>query len=102
MPDLPEVIRISLYRFVQEAVINIIKHAHADAVQVKLSCLPGQIQLSVNDNGKGIDPELHTNGIGLLGIRERIQLIGGHLNVISKQGKGTRLTATVPWTGNTS
>ncbi len=102
MPDLPEVIRISLYRFVQEAVINIIKHAHADAVQVKLSCLPGQIQLSVKDNGKGIDPELHTNGIGLLGIKERIQLIGGHLNVISKQGKGTRLTATVPWTGNTS
>lgn len=98
-PGLPDEIGISLYRFAQEATVNILKHSKATKVDVLLQYKKGNITLSVRDNGKGIDPNHPSDGIGLLGIEERIGLLGGSLFIQSKPGRGVRLMACVPWTG---
>jgi PAS domain S-box-containing protein len=102
LPALPDEISIGFYRVLQEALTNILKHAHARHVQVALSCVAGAITLSVADDGHGFDlaadhefPDGH--GIGLLGMRERVELLGGRLEVQSHPGQGTRVQATVPW-----
>jgi signal transduction histidine kinase len=99
IPGLPDAIGISLYRFVQEAFVNISKHAHASQVRVGLRYRKDWVVLSVADNGIGMSDEWESRstGIGLLGLEERISLLGGHLNILSKPEHGTRITAYVPW-----
>ena len=98
LPGLPDDIAISLYRVAQEAITNVLKHAAATRVEVTLRHKRGKIFLSVLDDGKGetVDSEPHT-GIGLLGLQERMSLLGGDLKVDLKPGQGFRLTALVPW-----
>jgi PAS domain S-box-containing protein len=98
IPGLPDEIGISLFRFAQEATVNILKHAKATKADVLLQYKKGNITLTVRDNGKGIDPSHQSDGIGLLGIEERIDLLGGSLFIQSKPGRGVRLMACVPWT----
>ena len=83
----------------QEAFANILKHAHASQVRVGLRYREDMIVLSVADNGSGMsdDWRSRSTGIGLLGLEERLSLLGGHLNIHSKPGQGTRITAYVPW-----
>jgi signal transduction histidine kinase len=99
IPGLPDAIGISLYRFVQEAFVNISKHAHASQVRVGLRYRKDWVVLSVADNGSGMSDEWESRstGIGLLGLEERLSLLGGHLNILSKPEHGTRITAYVPW-----
>jgi len=99
MPGLPDAVGISLYRFVQEAFANILKHAHASQVRVGLRYRKDMIVLSVADNGIGMsdDWRSRSTGIGLLGLEERLNLLGGSLKIHSKPGQGTRITAYVPW-----
>jgi PAS domain S-box-containing protein len=97
IPGLPEAISINLYRFVQEAVTNVAKHAQAKFIDIKLSYSDGLIYLSVIDDGKGFDPGNRSGGIGLLGINERIQLLGGKLDISTRPDHGTRITAMIPW-----
>jgi PAS domain S-box-containing protein len=102
LPALPDEISIGFYRVLQEALTNILKHAHARHVQVALSRIPGAITLSVADDGQGFDLGIDQSfpgggGIGLLGMRERVELLGGRLEVQSHPGQGTRVQATVPW-----
>jgi len=97
IPGLPDDIGISLYRFAQEAVVNILKHSQATEVELQLQFQHGKVTISVRDNGKGMDPRTSSNGIGLLGIEERIDLLGGSLDIQSRPGKGVQLTARVPW-----
>jgi len=108
VPDLPDAVGISLYRFVQEAFTNILKHAQASQVRVGLRYRKGEIVLSVDDNGcrlhnhngNGMShhvPTSHQMGIGLLGIEERLNLLGGHMEIHSKPGQGSRITAYIPW-----
>jgi PAS domain S-box-containing protein len=99
IPGLPDETGISLYRFVQETLTNAFKHASPGRVEVTLAYQKGRISLSVSDNGKGIDENSASDGLGLLGIRERLALLGGQLDVRSSKGRGTKLTAKVPWTG---
>lgn len=104
--DLPPVspeISISLYRFLQEALTNIIKHACADTVWVLLQYDDEAIFLSVEDNGKGFLYSVTNTGsgkIGLVGMQERFHLLGGNLDVNSQPDYGTRLTASIPWEVN--
>lgn len=101
-PPLTGEMRISLYRFVQEALTNVAKHANARQVRVSADGGPGEIRISVTDDGQGFDVASRLTamddslGIGLLGMRERLELLGGQLEIVSQPGQGTRLVARVP------
>ncbi|HWU41543.1 MAG TPA: sensor histidine kinase, partial [Candidatus Acidoferrum sp.] len=97
IPGLPDEIGISLYRFVQEALTNIVKHAHATKVEVKLQYRKKQVTLAVSDNGRGMEDMTQSGGIGLIGIEERFVLLGGSLQIQSREGRGVVVTACVPW-----
>jgi PAS domain S-box-containing protein len=99
IPGLPDEIGISLYRFVQEAFNNIIKHAQASKVEVRLHYGKKQVTLSVLDNGRGMDDKGRPNGIGLIGIKERFNLLGGSVQILSHNGQGVKQTVRVPWPG---
>jgi signal transduction histidine kinase len=98
IPGLPDEISISLYRFVQEALTNVLKHAQASRVKVRLHHKKGEISVSVTDNGRGLEFPIQPGGMGLLGIRERLKLLGGRLETHSSKGRGTKLVAYIPWT----
>lgn len=97
---LPPAVEVALFRIVQEALNNIYKHAQATSALVKLEVLPARVNLVVRDNGRGFDvakvfKDPERKGYGLLGIRERVQLLNGELEIISSPGKGTTLTVSI-------
>lgn len=90
---------ISLYRIAQEALNNVYKHAGATHVSVILEQLDGFLTLIIEDNGVGFEPEPknnRTDGLGLIGMRERAALIGGRLEIESGSGKGTTIFLRLP------
>lgn len=99
---LPAEYETVLFRITQEALTNIAKHAHASQVVVTLDFRPTQVNLTVQDNGRGFDPEQalrHTGrdaGWGLLGMKERASLIGGQVDIDSSPGHGARIRVIVP------
>ena len=98
LPELPDAYNITLYRTLQEALTNVIKHAYATQVWVELSLEEDQITLTIQDNGIGFGSEKPgANGIGLAGLRERITIAGGTLTVSSTPKRGTILSAQFPW-----
>ena len=97
---------MTLYRVAQEGCTNIQKHAQASAVRVRLHFAEEEAQLSICDNGRGFDPEHRPphserldEGYGLQGTRERLALVGGSFLLVSQEGSGTQLLATVTRTG---
>ena len=100
---LPRHVEANLYRIVQEALLNIAKHADATHVVVTLSNRPGQLTLVIEDNGRGFHPrstsaERGQAGLGLVGMRERAALLGGRLEVDSAPDHGTSICVSVPET----
>jgi signal transduction histidine kinase len=99
---LPADTELTLYRILQEALKNVEKHARARHVRVHLTHRGAFVQLAINDDGIGFDPDHHAakrkgkGGLGLLSMRERATYVGGDLNVKSAQGKGTTILAQVP------
>ena len=98
---LPAEVETALYRVAQKALTNARKHAGTTRAQVKLTRLPGKIHLEVRDFGRGFDPSAPTtNGpgerVGLIGMRERVALLGGELEIRSAPGAGTSAIAEVP------
>ena len=94
---LPCDIETNLLRIAQEAFVNALKHAHANAVQVELMFGSQAVSLCVCDDGRGFNPELQRGkGFGLVGMRERIQSLGGQLTIASQPGQGTEVIAVVP------
>jgi signal transduction histidine kinase len=85
---------MALYRAAQEGVTNARRHANATRVSVTLHCDESRARLVVADDGRGFPPD--RDGFGLTGMRERVQLAGGSVEVHSGPGAGTRVTATVP------
>jgi signal transduction histidine kinase len=97
LPELPDTYNITLYRALQEALTNVIKHAQASQVWVDLSMDDDQVTLTIQDNGLGFSGEQpRSNGIGLAGLRERITIAGGTLVVSSTPKRGTILSAQFP------
>lgn len=93
---LPSQIEITLYRIIQEALNNVIKHANADRVEVSLSHQGDRIIATVRDNGQGFDTDSvlrsgEVRGLGLLGMQERTMLIDGQLTINSVSGEGTTI-----------
>jgi signal transduction histidine kinase len=85
-----------IYRLVQEALTNVVKHAEASRVSVSAKESDGEIRISVRDDGAGFDSSAATSSRGLAGMRERIELLGGKIEVASTPGEGTEITAWVP------
>ena len=88
---------ISLYRFVQEALTNAAKHASASKVQVILEYQDGMIRASVQDNGRGMPTRKGNPGLGMVGIKERFDALGGWLEVKPVSPRGTHLQVCLPW-----
>lgn len=97
---LPRDVELVLYRVGQEALTNITRHAAAQQVAVQLIRDHEQVVLSITDNGQGFDPMQPTcaegHGLGLLGMRERLGMIGGALAIQSTVGKGSEIIAKAP------
>jgi len=81
---------------VQEALNNVLKHASATSAGVSARLADDQVQITVKDDGRGFDPDAVGEGRGLLGMRERIELLGGEIEVRSSPDRGTEIAARVP------
>ena len=94
---LSEEVETTLYRIVQEALTNIVKHAQARTVSILLVRREQRITALIEDDGRGFDvAEAREDGLGLVGMRERVGLIGGKLRIESSTGSGTTLAVEVP------
>jgi signal transduction histidine kinase len=98
---LPRRVETTLYHIAKEALHNVIKHAHATGVWIRFQRTAGSIDCSIRDDGKGFDPASiavaqDEKGFGLIGIRERLNVVGGHLKINSSCGCGTELVISIP------
>lgn len=95
-------IEISVYRIVQEALSNIVKHAEAEKIQVELTYENGLLRLTIQDDGKGFDPDIleeyqvANNSLGIAGMQERTELLGGTFEITSAWKEGTRIAVEIP------
>jgi two-component sensor histidine kinase len=83
--------KINVYRIIQEQLNNIMKHAEASSVAIELNKYREQIRLLVEDDGRGFDPRLRRNGVGISNIMSRAELYNGRVEIDSSPGKGCRL-----------
>jgi signal transduction histidine kinase len=88
----------AIFRILQEALTNILRHARATRVEISIKEEAGEIVLTVGDNGRGIteDEKSRLQSLGLLGMRERAHLIGGAIDIIGVDAQGTVVTVRVP------
>ncbi|HET7855893.1 MAG TPA: GAF domain-containing sensor histidine kinase [Gaiellaceae bacterium] len=93
---LPGDVETALYRITQEALTNVVKHAQARRVSIVLTRRDGTVTALIEDDGRGFDETADSEGLGLLGMRERVELINGRLTVESTEGAGTSIVAEVP------
>jgi signal transduction histidine kinase len=94
---LPSEIETVLYRVVQEALTNVVKHARAEHVSVLLHTRPGKVAVVIEDDGRGFSVDaLSADGIGLVGMRERVALVGGRLELETSEEGGTTIVVEVP------
>lgn len=97
LDGLPDAVNITLYRVTQEALTNVARHAQASGAHIRLARTgPQALCLSIQDDGRGMDPQAATRGLGLLGAGERAAAIGGELQLHSRPGEGLRLRLSVP------
>ena len=86
----------TLYRITQEALTNVVKHANANHVSIVLTQRDGSVSAMIEDDGRGMGAEETREGFGLVGMQERVALVGGKLTVESAPGRGTALSIEVP------
>jgi signal transduction histidine kinase len=96
--QVPEPIASALYRITQESLTNVAKYAHATSAEIRLEEDGDWVELSVRDNGRGIDAADHgkRGAYGLLGIRERVSLLGGEVAITGEPGRGSEVRARIP------
>jgi PAS domain S-box-containing protein len=98
MPPLSEDRAIALFRIVQEALTNVARHARAQHVHVTLARIDEDCLLEVRDDGRGFDPvATRKRSFGLAGMKERMLMLGGKIDIASAPGKGTRINVRMPW-----
>ncbi|MHB1125690.1 MAG: sensor histidine kinase [Bacillota bacterium] len=93
---LPEKLETSLYRILQEAITNVLRHARALSLSIVLKQSRGKIIMEVDDDGQGFEARQSNYGWGLKGIKERIDNLHGELHVVSRVGKGTSVRIVIP------
>jgi PAS domain S-box-containing protein len=101
IPVTSETVSTAAYRIAQEALTNVARHAAAGHVDVRLGLNDGFLTLAVKDDGRGFNTDAlgENEGLGLAGMHERANLAGGHLEIVSAPGKGTRVSFEVPQAG---
>jgi len=92
---LPDEYAIAIYRLVQEALHNAVRHSGAKNARVAVECTPKSIVVRVSDDGRGFDPA-RSRGMGILGMEERVKRLGGTLRVDARPGQGATVTAELP------
>ncbi|HEX4676791.1 MAG TPA: ATP-binding protein [Steroidobacteraceae bacterium] len=103
--DLTEAVTLTVYRVVQEGLNNVAKHAAAGQVTMRLERTPPGtgspdfVTVTIADDGVGVDTKVPTQGLGLIGMRERVAALAGHLEVSSTPGSGFQLKAQIPVEG---
>ena len=93
--DLPDEYKVTVYRLVQEALNNAVRHSGARKARVRVDQDSHRIRVVVSDDGRGFNPE-RMRGMGILGMEERVKRLGGSLNIESRPGQGSTLTAELP------
>lgn len=90
----------AIFRIFQESLTNVIRHAQASAVEIRMALEPGCMEITIRDNGVGIIPEApaHPRSYGILGMQERARQMGGKLLIASRPGQGTEVRVLVPRT----
>ena len=104
MAGLPEDVSLCLYRVLQEALQNAVKHSRSPHIDVWLGKVAGSVELIVRDAGIGFEPNTASqgHGLGLVGMKERLKLVGGELTIDARRAAGTTIRARVPLRGVTS
>jgi signal transduction histidine kinase len=95
---LPRDTAAAVFRVVQEALTNVMRHAEASRLQVELKLKDHEFRISIQDNGVGMkrSAESGLSSLGILGMKERIIRLGGHFNIVSEPGQGTQLDIAIP------
>lgn len=95
-PSLAKEIELTIYRIIQEALTNVSKHAKARHVAITIGGGNDRILISIRDDGKGIDMAVQKDGLGLLGMGERVRMLGGKLSIQGGKGEGTSILVEIP------
>ncbi|MBI1744714.1 HAMP domain-containing protein [Candidatus Acetothermia bacterium] len=95
---IPREVATALYRVAQEALTNVVRHSGATQACLRLTSTSRSVMMTVEDNGKGLSKEQESSGksLGIVGMRERVSIFGGELEIRSHQGQGTSVTARIP------
>lgn len=96
LDGLSEKVNITLYRLVQECLTNVAKHANAARVAISLKREGDQVRFDFEDDGRGFDPSARMQGLGLIGLRERVEALSGRFELVSAPGNGVRIKAVIP------
>jgi len=98
--DIPEEVKIVVYRILQECLSNVARHAQASVIGISLHTTDSAVELCVRDNGKGLDEAVldEPSSLGIIGMRERARTLGGDVEITSFAGLGTKVTVVVPIT----
>jgi signal transduction histidine kinase len=96
LDGLGERVSTCVYRVVQEALTNCARHANAHSVRVVIHGKDDLVHLAIQDDGVGFDPSNETHGLGIVGIEERVQDLGGNVKITSEVHRGTLLLVEIP------
>ncbi len=94
--ELEEDRELMLFRIIQEAVSNSVKHGQPDSIEVMLSYNIGSVDVSISDNGRGFDDSAQNNGMGMTNMQERVKLLNGTIHISSAIHKGTNIHLSIP------
>jgi len=99
LPELPQPWQVNLLHIGQEALTNTLKYAHASNFETRVSYKAKELRLELRDDGDGFKLKDRHDGVGLVGMRERVEQMGGELKITSSHGKGTKITVALPFNG---
>jgi signal transduction histidine kinase len=99
LPELPQPWQENLLHIGQEALTNTLKYAHARNFKTRLTYKAKELRLELRDDGDGFKVKDRHDGVGLRGMRERVEQMGGELEITSSGGKGTKITVLLPCNG---
>jgi len=94
--ELDDLLSLAIYRLVQETLTNTVRHAAASSVRLRMGVQDGWVECLIEDDGCGFDVTQASNGFGLIGLRERVESLGGRMTMNSAPGEGTRLEFLLP------
>jgi two-component system, NarL family, sensor histidine kinase UhpB len=96
LDTLGEVVSVTIYRLAQEGMTNVAKHSGASHVELRVARNGADVQVTMRDDGRGADPHATTSGLGLIGMRERVEMLGGELRIDTAPQEGFSVYARIP------